>query len=251
MPSEADMLAAYATGFDAGEQFEEYASPDWWRRVSRTYQDAMVQTLNDHRVTGTVLDCGAGWGVFVERYVAEGFTARGIEPSHGQAAYARSRGLIVEQGTLASLHGRDADISAITMFAVFEHLTDHAGLLADAYRLLKPGGLLITAHPTAACYNIVGNLIRLGNKHRQLPYLAAAFAAPWHTALMSVEGTKQLIHDAGFKLIDIRPAPQGRFDGMHGAIQIGLEFVNRVGWKLAGTRWPLVTTHIFVCQKAS
>ena len=249
MPGEAEMLKAYATGYDTGEQLPEYHDPEWWRGVSRTYQDAMVRTLKDHGVDGPVLDCGAGWGVFVERYAAEGFAARGVEPSHGQAAFARRRGLDVQQGTLGSLQGCDGQMSAITMFAVFEHLTNQAAVVADARRLLQDGGLLITGHPTAACFHIAGNVLRLGNKQRQLPSLDAAFSAPWHTALLSVAATTQLISRQGFRLLEIRPVPQGRRGGLLGAVQIGLEVVNRIGWKLAGTRWPLVTTHIFVFQR--
>src|SRR5207253_110047 len=124
---------------------------------------------------------------FVERYVAEGFDARGIELSVAQSAFARSRGLDVREGGLPTLRD-DGQIGSITMFAVFEHLTSHTACLADVHRLLRRGGMLITAHPTAACYDIVWNLIRLGNKRRQLPYLDATFAAPWHTAIMSIKG---------------------------------------------------------------
>jgi SAM-dependent methyltransferase len=250
MPSDEQMRQAYATDYDHGEQTANYADPERWRHTSRTYQDAMVQTLRDHQVNGTVLDCGAGWGIFVERYRAEGFDARGVEPSIGQAAFARSRGLDVRQGSLDALR-EDRQVDTITMFAVFEHLTNHAALLADAYRLLKPGGLLITGHPTAACYNIVWSLLRLGNKRRQLPDIDGTFAAPWHTALLSIEGTKQVVSRAGFRLVEIRPAPTGRVGGLHGAVQVLLEFINRAGWALADTRWPLVTTHIFVFQKVA
>ena len=46
-----------------------------------------------------------------------------------------------------------------------------------------------------------------------------------------------------------RPAPQAREGGVAGFIQVTLELVNRVGWRLVGTSWPLVIGHLFVSQK--
>jgi 2-polyprenyl-3-methyl-5-hydroxy-6-metoxy-1,4-benzoquinol methylase len=243
------MLQAYSIGYDSGEQYDEYADPDWWRKVSRTYQESMVKTLKDWGVTGCVVDCGAGWGIFVESMIRSGFDARGVELSHKQVLYAQQRGLPLQQGDLGSLTGLDKQVSAITMFAVFEHLVDHDAVLSDAHRLLRDDGLLITAHPTAACFSLVGNILRLGNKRKPLPYLAGAFAAPWHTVLFSTKGTEQMISRNGFRLLEIHPAPTGRFGGIHGAIQILLDHANKIGWKILRARWPLVTTHIFIFKK--
>jgi len=55
----------------------------------------------------------------------------------------------------------------------------------------------------------------------------------------------------GFEIVEIRPAPQGRLGGILGLIQVSLELVNKLGWRAWNTRWPLVTTHIFVFRKVS
>jgi hypothetical protein len=116
---------------------------------------------------------------------------------------------------------------------------------------LKDGGILVTLHPTSACAGLFWNLIRLGNKHKPLPKLDGTFTAPWHTVLFSVEGTKEMISRNGFRLLEIRPAPQGRWGGWVSAIQISLELVNKLGWSLFGTRWPLVTSYLFIYEKVS
>ncbi len=92
----------------------------------------------------SLLDVGAYIGVFVEVATAAGWQAMGVEPSDWAAGEARKRGLNVIVGTQDSpeLHGRRFDV--VTMWDVIEHVDDPAAEMAKAYRLLKPGGWLVT-----------------------------------------------------------------------------------------------------------
>jgi hypothetical protein len=60
---------------------------------------------------------------------------------------------------------------------------------------------------------------------------------------------RRLAEEAGFVVEDVQPAPQGRLPGPLALVQVVLEQVNRVGWVLAGERWPLVTSHVFLLRK--
>jgi 2-polyprenyl-3-methyl-5-hydroxy-6-metoxy-1,4-benzoquinol methylase len=249
MPDAAELAKSYAADYLAGAYKSDFEGPEWWRKASRPYRDAILATLRDHQVQGSVIDYGTGWGHLVEDMIEHGYQARGLEFSRRPVAYAQERGVPVQQGGLDVLTGMDGQLSALTMSAVFEHIADHDRFLAQVRALLKDDGLFITLHPTAAIYYLLGNLMRLGNRQKELPNLAGAIVAPWHTVLFSVRGTVDFISRHGFRLISIRPAPQGRLGGVLGAIQIALELVNKAGWSLFGTRWPLVTTHIFVFQR--
>lgn len=249
LPDEQELARAYETQYVAAAQSQEFTDPETWRKVSKTYCASLIQVLKDYHVVGPVVDYGAGWGIFVELLNQNGFDARGLEISQEELAYAQGRGLPVQKGDLQSLQGADGGLSAITLLAVFEHLVNHDAVLRSANRLLKPGGLFVTLHPTASFYNLVGNLARFGNKRKPVPDLWGSFTAPWHTALLSIEATEQLISRYGFRLLEIRPSPQGRLGGLLGLVQRALEFVNKIGWALLGKRWPLVTTHIFVFEK--
>lgn len=251
MPDELEMMSAYQAEYASGKQLEKYVDPEWARGVLKPYCIAMMKTLRDHKIAGLVIDCGAGWGGLIEMMLGDGLDACGVELSEQQVVYAKRRGWPVIQGDLSALQECDAKASAVTFTAVFEHLVNHARVLSDAHRLLSDDGLLITLHPTAAFYRLVGTILRLGNKTRQLPYFAGAFAPPWHTAFLSIEATKRLLHQNGFQLLEIRPAPQGRLDGLVGFLQHALESVNKMGWLLFETKWPLVTSHIFVFKKVS
>ncbi|PYR61119.1 MAG: hypothetical protein DMF91_10565 [Acidobacteria bacterium] len=249
MPNEADMAQAYRDEYASGKQMERYNDPEWYRVVSRTYADSIVRTLKDRAVSGPIVDCGAGWGFLVEMMIQSGFDARGVELSHDQVVFAQKRGLPIQQGDLASLTEMGGRASVVTLSCVFEHLVNHACALSAARRLLAPNGLLITLHPTASFYNVVGRAFRLGDTRKPLPDLEGAFAAPWHTALFSIDATEQFISRHGFRLLDIRPAPQGRHGGWVGLAQRLLELTNRIGWPLFRRRWPLVTSHIFVFER--
>ena len=250
MPSEADMLAAYRSEYAEGGQLERYIDPDWARAAVRPYAAAIMRALEDHRVKGTVIDVGAGWGGLMEMMLAAGLDGRGVELSERQVAYARQRGWPVVQGDLGAIRDLDGAVSAVTLDAVFEHLTNHARVLADAHRMLRDDGLLITLHPTATFYRLVGTVARFGNRAKELPSLSGSFAPPWHTLLASIAATRMMLARSGFTVLEIRRAPQGQFGGLTSLLQFLLGLANDVGWPLFGTRWPLVTSHIFVCRKS-
>ena len=244
MPDKAEIKRAYETEYAALK-----LDPDVWRRVSRPYYDSIIKVLRDYRVNGLVVDYGAAKGHLVERMIQNGFDARGVELSLEEVEYAQRHGLPIQQGDLGALSGLEGQVAAMTMMAVFEHMLDHAGALSVVHKLLVDGGLFITMHPTAGAANLLGNLLRFGDKHKHLPHLEGVLDAPWHTVLFSIDGTKQLLSQRGFRLLEVRAAPQGRLGGLRGVAQVLLEWTNKLGWRVLRTRWPLVTTHIFVCQK--
>ena len=96
-----------------------------------------------HAPPGKLLDVGAYTGVFVEIAAQHGWEAWGVEPSRWAVEQARARGLHMIEGTLATSGLADASIDVVTMWDVIEHLTDPFAEMQQAYRLLRPGGLLV------------------------------------------------------------------------------------------------------------
>ena len=71
----------------------------------------------------------------------------GVEPSPQAAEHARAVGVEAITGTLADAPWPPASFDAIVFNHSLEHIEDPAGALADAARLLRPGGLLAIAVP--------------------------------------------------------------------------------------------------------
>jgi hypothetical protein len=249
MPNEKELREAYAKEYASSGHTEEFEDPERWRLVARTYHQSILNALVDHGISDLIIDYGAGWGHLCEMLIDYGFDCRGVEMSKDMVNYCQKKGLLVEHGDLEVLEKSHEEISAIVMCAVFEHLVNHHAWLTRVHGILSSNGFLVTLHPTAACYNLLGRLMRLGNLQRPLPELHGSFTPPWHTALFSIDATKMLAEKNGFELLEIRPAPQGRIGGFLGCVQVSLEIVNKVGWHLLGETWPLVTTHIFVMRK--
>jgi ubiquinone/menaquinone biosynthesis C-methylase UbiE len=116
-------------------------------------REGRVLTFERHlkpleRLTGPpngrpLLDVGCYTGVFVEIAVRHGWEAWGVDPSCWAVEQAQARGLHAIQGTLETANLPEAAFDVVTMWDVIEHVTDPHGTLQQAYRLLKPGGLVV------------------------------------------------------------------------------------------------------------
>jgi 2-polyprenyl-3-methyl-5-hydroxy-6-metoxy-1,4-benzoquinol methylase len=90
-----------------------------------------------------LLDVGAHVGVFVEVACQRGWAASGLEPSRWAVEEGRDQGLDMIQGTLHDAELDSTTYDAVTMWDVVEHLIDPAADIAEAARVLKPGGALV------------------------------------------------------------------------------------------------------------
>jgi SAM-dependent methyltransferase len=97
---------------------------------------------------GRLLDVGCGAGYFLDAARETGWDVRGVELSPTAARVGREQlRLDIFQGTLAEAGFPDNWFDVVTLFEVVEHLRDPGAVLADAQRILKPGGLLAVQVP--------------------------------------------------------------------------------------------------------
>jgi len=245
LPGKEDLEHAYAAEYARSKHIEPDA--DFYQHSSRHYFEAILSIVRRNVSAGRVSEIGAGWGVLAGMLMQAGYDYEGVELSEEMLDYCVRRGLPVKPGGLHELAGNDR--AAIVMTNVFEHLVDHDQWLHSLAALLPERGIFITAQPTAHFPALFGTLFRLGIRSLPLPQLHVILTPPWHTVLFSIRGMRILLARHRFELIDVQPAPQQREKGLNGLLQRVLEAVNRVGWRIASTKWPLVIGHILIFRK--
>jgi 2-polyprenyl-3-methyl-5-hydroxy-6-metoxy-1,4-benzoquinol methylase len=146
---------------------------------------------------GKLLDVGAYTGVFVEIAAQHGWEAWGVEPSHWAVEQAHAQGLRMIEGTLASPELADCSFDVVTMWDVIEHVTDPAREIQAAYRLLKPGGMIVvhTMDIDSLFARVMG---------QRWPWLMEM-----HIYYFSHRTLSAMLTKAGFQVL--RAEPQGRY----------------------------------------
>jgi 2-polyprenyl-3-methyl-5-hydroxy-6-metoxy-1,4-benzoquinol methylase len=144
-----------------------------------------------------LLDVGCHIGVFVQIAGRHGWDAWGVEPSQWAAAQARQAGLNVLEGTMETAGFEGDFFDVVTMWDVIEHLENPSTEVRQAFRLLKPGGLLV-AH-TMDLDSLFARLMG-----RRWPWLMEM-----HLYYFTRKTLTLLMEQAGFQVLGIKP--QGRY----------------------------------------
>ncbi len=93
---------------------------------------------------GRLLDVGCSIGQFLDLARGEGWTVEGVELNTDACAVARKEyGLQVHNAKLEEIGFEPECFDVITLWGVFEHLTDPNAMLRTVRGLLKPGGLVL------------------------------------------------------------------------------------------------------------
>ena len=129
------------------------SGPDRAQRQARM----LTEMLRDFAGPAVIVDLGCGDGsalaVAAERNPAHRFA--GIDWSGDALRSAQALGLmVVRSGVAANLPVADGVADVVIMSELIEHLVDPDGAVAEARRVLRPGGSLLLSTPNlAAWYN--------------------------------------------------------------------------------------------------
>lgn len=150
------------------------------------------------RPPGALLDVGCGDGSFLRKAAARGWRARGIDFDEAAARAAREKGVEVDCGGLVEAGYEANSFDAVTLNNVIEHLQNPAEVIAEARRILRPGGVLVMATPNVLSYG-----------HRCFGRHWRGLEIPRHLFLFSPAILRRLCREAGFARIAAFSTPNG------------------------------------------
>lgn len=111
------------------------------------------QALRKYRAV-SVLEAGCGLGYFTYALKRAGYSVLGIDVSQEAVAKAtRAYGDLYKTESIESFaHSSEQTFDAVVMVEVIEHLEDPITAIADAVRLLSPGGSIVLTTPNRSYY---------------------------------------------------------------------------------------------------
>ncbi len=183
-------------------RFPGWAGRPQWPGTDRLFHlaaDASAMLERDVRhlpappAQARLLDVGCGDGAFLVRANQLGYRAEGLEFDQAAVDTARARGLTVKTGGFPDPTLETAAFGAVTISHVIEHLHQPRAALADALRILRPGGLLWLATPNVEAPG-----------HRRFGAHWRGLEPPRHLVVFTARALEQALHQAGFTDIRFR-----------------------------------------------
>jgi len=115
----------------------------------RLHMDYPFSLLSDmHK--GDLLELGCGSGETMKLLQDWGWKVEGIDFDRAAVSNASAKGLIVHLGDIFSCRYSPASFDVIFFNHVLEHVPDPVAVLAECYRILRPGGRCVFVTPNAS-----------------------------------------------------------------------------------------------------
>ena len=133
-----------------------------WQRAYALNRHNVESALRDHRPLHSLLDLGCDDGEHTLDWArAAGATdIHGIEVVPHRAALARERGVEVVAADLGeTLPYDDGRFDTVVSNQVIEHVFDTDHFVAEAFRVLRPGGIVVTSTENLASWHNIGALL--------------------------------------------------------------------------------------------
>ena len=224
MPTEEEAVSFYRDDYWVHFRTEQIG-----RGRANVYVQALSWLTDRHPAAGMLVDVGCGGGAFLRHCRERGWRAIGFDPSVQSVAYAREHGLeaYAEKWPPCSLPDESAD--AVTFINVLDHLRDPFGVLGEAWRILRPGGVLYIRVPNGPVHM---------NLKRALNAIGLGQLAVFHLYGFSRDAFLHHLPRLGFTSVAVRTAmpsqedEYGRTEGVGPIFRRILKLADRMGYRL-------------------
>ncbi|MCF8176954.1 MAG: class I SAM-dependent methyltransferase [Sulfuritalea sp.] len=157
--------------------------------ADRKYVPALDELARIYPQQGKLLDVGCSIGQFLTLARDAGWDVQGIELNADAAAIARSDyGLSIMEKKIDEAGFDEGEFDVVTLWGVFEHLTDPNGMLKSIRRILKKDGLVLFFVPNGHSL-----IIRLSREHNST---VSGRAHLWYFTPMTME---KILQKNGFE----------------------------------------------------
>jgi 2-polyprenyl-6-hydroxyphenyl methylase / 3-demethylubiquinone-9 3-methyltransferase len=95
------------------------------------------------RPGAVLVDMGCGAGLMAPHVAAKGYTHVGVDLTRSALTQARAHGVAAVRGDVCAVPLADGCADVVCAGEILEHVTDLSAAVAQACRLLRPGGLLV------------------------------------------------------------------------------------------------------------
>lgn len=164
-------------------------------RIFQPRVERLVELSNEKELAlSTIMDVGAGYGIFLEEWKKRYPDARAIaiEPSSHLAEVCRKKGLEVVEDIAENVDGYKSTADLVVCFEVLEHVYEPLSFIKTITSFVKPGG-----HVLMSTLGVDGFDIQvLWDKSNSV-------SPPHHINFLSVDGFYRLFKRAGLTNIDV------------------------------------------------
>ncbi|MEI7643896.1 MAG: class I SAM-dependent methyltransferase [Chloroflexales bacterium] len=193
-PTEAMIGRHYPSDTSYPSYRRDVAAEPMLRRLSRRYGlIKRCRLVLRHVRAGRLLDVGCATGDFLSEMRRQpGWSVVGAEPSLAAARYAAGRtGAPILRGLLNDAPFATGIFDAVTMWDVLEHVYRPREVIAEAARILRPGGALVVNHPNTECID-----------RRVFGEIWVGYDLPRHTYLYPPDLLRQLMGEYGLREVE-------------------------------------------------
>ena len=118
----------------------------FWFKAKRDFLKIVIDRFLSQK-KAKILDVGCGTGAVLQDLKKNGYDVFGIDSSDQAIFYCIQKGLNVKKGDATNLGYEKDTFDAVMLLDVIEHLEDDKSAVAEAYKVLKPGGIAIITVP--------------------------------------------------------------------------------------------------------
>jgi len=140
----------------AAQELARWYEEGYWSRYRDEQIGSARQNLYAHTLQwlgahgleqGTLVDVGCGGGAFLAACRTAGWRGMGFDPSAAAVAHARTLGLDAYAQPWPPCSLPDATVDAVTFINVLDHLREPFAAIREAWRVLRPQGVLYIRVP--------------------------------------------------------------------------------------------------------